>query len=668
MTSQHRAVAKAAWFLAVANLASRLLGLVREMLIAREFGQGGLVSAYTSAFNLPDLLFFFMSSGALSAAFVPVLTERFRTGREKEAWEVFSIIACLMGLVLSATIALSWVFAKPLVAAVAVPGFVTKYPHLVPVAVLLTRIILPCQLFFLLGGIMSGVLEARQNFKIRAAGPVIYNIGIIFGALVLSRWFSIAGLAWGTIIGAFAGNILYAFYCLRKAGYEFHWNLNLRHPGVVRVGQLALPVILGLGLPQIDVIVNRWFASFVSESAPAALNYANRLMQVPLGIFAQAAGTAILPTLAAYAAKNAMDDMRSGISYGLRSVFVESIPSTVFLIVMATPIIRAIYMGGQFKPSDVYATAIPLIAYSAGIFAWSGQMIVARGFFALQDTWTPILVGTVATVIFIPLNYILMHALGTGGIALATTIAVSLHFFGLTWFLRKRLNGIEGGRIIKSVAKVCLASAVLGIVCYGVLFGVERYADSHTLTSFAPNQMRDPASLALRLDRPKDHLTRYIAGTLPANTRAMLSDFSRARRADDKAAMPPRLKQAIADSLNDVIGRGLLLEAADLAGRKLSQRAGEMVLLAESDGTDTSVRMANHRLLEEAYSDEIGLFSQGKRVALIAVLLAMVLGGVAYAAMLKALKVEEADVLWSLIRKLTGGRRGGQTPTTEQTP
>ena len=194
------------------------------------------------------------------------------------------------------------------------------------------------------------------------------------------------------------------------------------------------------------MIVNKWFASFVSAAAPAALNYSNRLMQVPLGIFAQAAGTAILPMLAAYAAKNALDDMRSGVGYGVRAIMVESIPATVFMIVMADPLVRTIFMGNKFLPSMVGPTVIPLIWYCVGIYAWAGQAIVARGFFALQDTITPVVVGTISTLIFIPLNFILMRTMGTGGIALATSIAVSLHFFGLTFFLRRRLGGIEGRR------------------------------------------------------------------------------------------------------------------------------------------------------------------------------------------------------------------------------
>ncbi|OFX17980.1 MAG: murein biosynthesis integral membrane protein MurJ [Armatimonadetes bacterium RBG_16_58_9] len=479
MTS-HKTVTKAAGLMMVAILASRLLGLVREMLIAREFGQGGIASAFTCAFNVPDLLYFILSSGALSSAFIPVFTDRFQTGREHEAWEIFSIIACFMGLVLTGAVILFEIFTWPLVEWLATPGFVNKSPHLVATTVFLTRIILPCQLFFFLGGLMMGTLESRQNFKARAMGPVVYNLGIIFGVAVLTKWFYIAGVAWGALLGAFAGNVGYTFYTLRRMGFEFHPSLNFRHPGVVKVGKLALPVILGLSLPQIDVIINKWFASFISDTAPSTLNYANRLMQVPLGVFAQAAGTAILPTLSAYAARNAIGDLRNAVSFGVRAIMALNIPASVFMVVMADPMIRTVYLNGAYKPGNVPATSIALVFYSVGIFAWAGQAIVARGFFAMQDTLTPIILGTVSTAVFIPLNYALMRVMGAGGLALATSIAAAFHLAILTIFLRKRLHGLEGGRIVKSVAKVCLATAAMGAVCWLVRLGMADVTDTQT--------------------------------------------------------------------------------------------------------------------------------------------------------------------------------------------
>lgn len=547
-------IAKAASLMVFAILLSRCLGLVREMIIAHQFGQGGAVSAYTAAFNLPDLLYFFLSSGALSSAFIPVFTQYFQSGKQKEAWQIFSIIGSLMGIVLTLIVVLAEIYCKPLVCAFAVPGFAAKNPDLVPLTVLLTRIILPCQVCFFMGGLMMGTLEARQNFKAAAASPVIYNLGIIFGAIVIGKWTGITGLATGTLIGAFAGNICYTFYLLKKEGFEYHFSLNLKHPGVIKVGLLALPVIFGLSLPQIDVIINKWFASWISEAAPAALNYANRVMQLPLGIFAQAAGTAILPTLSALAAKKAYGDMRSALSYGVRTVMIENIPSTIFMIIMADPIIRVIYMSNKFTSGDVPVTAIALIFYSLGIFAWAGQSIVARGFFALQDTVTPIIVGTISTVIFIPFNIIFMRIMGHSGLALSTTIAVTIHFFILTFLLKRKMGGINGGEIMKSVSKTLVAALALGVVCFAVRYGCYKTLGSWQIQT---GDIKSPNNLALKImSENDDTIKRYLS---PATIQGA-KNFDRYEK--EKA----NIEALVINKINDTIKTGKIVK--DIAQSK----------------------------------------------------------------------------------------------------
>ncbi len=591
--ASHKSFKSAAGLMLVAVLASRLLGFLREMIIAWQFGTTGAASAYTAAFNIPDLLYFFLSSGALSAAFIPVFTERFNTGRKDEAWEIFSIITCFMGLVLTTATIILWIYAKPFVSILAVPGFVDKHPELVNLTVLLTRIILPCQIFFFIGGVMMATLQSRQEFRATAAGPVIYNLGIIIGALVLSHWFNIAGVAMGTLIGAFAGNVLYAAYWMKRMGFKFKPSLNLRHPGVIKVGLLALPVIFGLGLPQIDVLVNKWFASFVSSETPAAMNYANRLMQVPLGIFAQAAGTAILPMLAAYAAKNAFDDMRSGIGEGLRGIMVESIPASIFMIAMADPLVRAMYMGHAFKASSVPATVIPLIWYSVGIFAWAGQAIVARGFFALQDTVTPVVIGTVSTVIFLPLNFFLMKHMGSGGIALATSIAVSIHFIALTYYLRKKLNGIEGVQTLKTVGKVLAAAAVMAGICIGVRFGM-----SHVLGSWQlqDGDLKAPQQFAVKLQDDQSKLSQTLYAGLSQETRQMLADF----RSSDSSSK--NLQTEILTTLNKQIENPNLFDNKRFRKASISP---QLIKDVEAHPSGIELLRTNRLLLENTYPDAI---------------------------------------------------------------
>lgn len=575
----------------VAVLASRILGLVRDMLITWRFGQGAAASAYALSFVLPDTLYFFLSSGALSSAFIPVFTERFSTNRQQEAWEIFSTIACLMGIVLGAAIIMCEVFTLPLVTYLVAPGY-RDNAQLTNLIVSVTRIILPCQLFFFVGGLMMGTLEARQNFKARAAGPVIYNLGIIVGAVFLSRWFSIAGLAWGALGGAFFGNVVFAFIHMRREGFEFHPSLNLRHPGVKKVGALALPVILGLSLPQIDVIINRIFASFVSDAAPAAINNANRLMQVPLGIFAQAAGTAILPMLAMYAAKNAIAEMRSGIAYGLRTILVENIPSTLFMVVMADPIVRTVYMSGEFKPSDVPVTAIALAFYSAGIFAWAGQAIVARGFFALQDTLTPVLIGTVSTAVFVPLCYVLMKLMGVGGIALSTTIGATMHFFLLTWFLRKRLGGIEGRKTLSAAGRILVASVVMAAVCYGVRLEMSGRIGTWQLQD---GDFRQAGALAARLKTGADPVSQYLYTRLSNDTRKIIDDFQ-ASGWNEEAA-----RRGLVTDLNSIINGPCIYDAKLCDKMRLPEETTRLIKKV----TPADSARLNRILLSAAYPRQI---------------------------------------------------------------
>ena len=536
----------------VAILLSRILGLIREVIIAAQFGQSGAVSAYTAAFNLPDLLYFFLSSGALSSAFIPVFTEYFHNGRQKEAWQIFSIIGSFMGIFLTLVIVFAWIYARPLVTMLAVPGFSAKHPELVGLTVALTRIILPCQLFFFMGGLMMGTLEARKNFDARSMCPIIYNLGIILGALLLGRFIGVKGLAAGTLLGSFAGNIVYTYYTLKKEGFEYRFSLRLNHPGVVRVAILAIPVIFGLSLPQIDVIINKWFASWVSEVAPAALNYANRLMQVPIGIFAQATGTAILPALSAYAAKKEWDNLRSGVGYGLSTILIENIPVTAFMMIMADPIVRTVYMWRSFTAADVPITALCFVFYSIGIFAWAGQAIVSRGFFAIQDTVSPVVIGTVTTVIFIPLNFVFIKLLGCGGLALATTVGIIIHFAILTCCLRKKIGGIDGGRIVYTVKRVLAGTCVLAVLCFGV-----RYAGSVLLGTWklVDGDIRSPQKLALFLYRTSDPKYEPYKAYVP---RDIFLETSRYRL---YTATKRDVDAALTDCINslmksDVLGKG----------------------------------------------------------------------------------------------------------------
>ena len=236
-----------------------------------------------------------------------------------------------------------------------------------------------------------------------------------------------------------------------RIGIRYRFSLDVKHPGVRKVFALMLPVLLGLSLPQVDVVINSAFATLLNDpGAVAALDNGNRLMQVPLGIFGQAAGIAALPTLSALFAQRNWKEYRETVSFGVRSVFFATIPASVFMIIAAKPIIALILQAGSYGPDDTAQAAIALVYYCIGVFAWGGQAIVARAFYAMQDTVTPIVIGTIMTFLFVPLNWLLMKPLGHGGLALATSVMAIMHMLALSKVLASRVEGIGAWRILSS--------------------------------------------------------------------------------------------------------------------------------------------------------------------------------------------------------------------------
>jgi putative peptidoglycan lipid II flippase len=455
-------------------LGSRLLGLVRERVIAHQFGQSFSTDVYNGAFTIPDLLFFLIAGGALSSAFIPVFTEYVTKNKEREAWRIFSVVATVMTLVVMCFIVIGEIFTRQLVEKTN-PGF-AAIPGKIEATVALTRILLPAQVCFFLGGLMMGSLTARNKFAGQALGPVIYNLGIIFGGLFLTRYFGVAGLCWGAVGGAVVGNLGLQWYLVRKSGgYYLPGSIreHFRHPGVIKVWKLMLPVILGLALPQVSTIIGKIFASTLAGDGPqSALMNANKLMQVPLGIFAQATAIAIFPTMAAQAARKEIAALRQSVNFGIRSILFLTVPSSLLMFVLALPIVQLLLQSGKFTDADAQMAAAALRYFAVGIFAWSAHSIITRGFYALQDSKTPVVVGTLVTLIFVPLNLVSLHYTGridtiraTAGLALVTSIAAVIHMSLMLALLRRRLRGLNGGRLLVSVVKILLASAVATVVC-----------------------------------------------------------------------------------------------------------------------------------------------------------------------------------------------------------
>jgi putative peptidoglycan lipid II flippase len=340
-------VAGAAGIMMAAILASRLLGLVRDMVISYYFGASWITDAYKAAFRLPDFLYYLIAGGALSSAFIPVFTE-YLTRRqecdergdaagaracEDEAWRVFSIFGTLIFCGLTVVVILGELVTVQLLQWFVVPGWQGSPLQL---TANLTRIIFPAQLCFFLGGLMMATLYARKHFLMPALGPVVYNVAIIVGGVIGGAFFGpyrgIYGLAIGVVVGAIAGNIVMQLWAMRRFGVHYRPSFDYRHPGVVKIAKLMLPVLLGLSLPQLHLIIANWFASFLTVKGTITwLDNANKLMQMPLGIFGQALSVALLPTLSSLAAERDFPNLRKQFNLGLRAILFLTIPSSVLI-------------------------------------------------------------------------------------------------------------------------------------------------------------------------------------------------------------------------------------------------------------------------------------------------------------------------------------------------
>lgn len=465
--------ARASAVMMTAILASRLLGMLRDTVIAFRFGQNELTDAYRAAFQLPDLLFFMVAGGALSSALMPVFSRYYETGQREEAWRVFSIVATVM-VSLTTALVLILELAAPLAVALMFPGFDAERLAL---TTHLTRIVLPAQICFLLGGLMMATLYARKHFLAPALGPNIYNIGIIFGGLVLALGLGISGLAWGALAGAFVGSVLLPLVVMRRLGSAFRLEFNLRHEGAREVFRLMLPVMFGLSLPGIYMLILRVFASWLPAGAISALDNANRQMQAPLGIVGQGIALAIFPALTTLAARAEWDALRETLRRGLRLVWFLTAPATVLLLVLAEDISRILLQYGKFTPSDTQLVASALRAFALGLFAWSGQALIARGFFALRDSLTPVLVGTGITAMFVPLCVLLMRVLALGhvGLALATSIAATLQMVWMAHLLQRRIPPSEAPTSSEPITRFLRATGIAVL-----LMGLSAFA-LHTL-------------------------------------------------------------------------------------------------------------------------------------------------------------------------------------------
>ncbi len=464
-------IARSAGAVSIAVMCSRALGLVREQVFAGLFGAGLAYDAFVVAFRIPNLLRDLFGEGALSAAFVTVFSEYNSTRSKEETWRLASNVLIFLAMLISALTLVAMFFAEPIVQLLA-PDF-QRIAGKSELTAQLTRIIMPFLLFVSLSAVVMGMLNARGKFFIPALSSSFFNLGSIVGGLFLACTLplfgqpAIVGMAWGTLLGGLL-QLLVQLPTLRKTGFRFRWSFNPKDSGLRRILLLMLPATIGLSATQINIFVNTNFAASCAEGSVSWLNYAFRLVQLPIGVFGVALSIAVMPVLARQAAAKDMASLKQTFTSSLVLVFTLALPATAGLVLLAEPIIRLIFEHGAFTAADTGATAQALAWYAVGLFAYAAIKVTVPVFYAIGDTRYPVIGSFLGVGVNLLVINLVIASLQHRGIALATSCAMILNFFFLGLVLYRKLESYPLSCLLQGLGKIALATLAMAVLVWGL--------------------------------------------------------------------------------------------------------------------------------------------------------------------------------------------------------
>lgn len=467
----NRQIARAAGTVMAAFVLSNLAGLVRQILISQAFGTRPELDAFYAASTYPDVIFTLVAGGALASAFIPAFTGLLEQGARPAAWRLASQIANLVFAILAVLSLLSAWQAPWIVRLVLAPDF---SPAQQALTASLLRILLISPAIFGVSGLLMGILNAHQVFLLPALAPTMYWLGMIFGVLFLSPALGVFGLAWGAVLGAALHLAIQAPGLLRLAERAYTASFGLASSDVRRVITLMGPRLIGAAVVQLNFVVNVILASGQPAGSLSAIKIAWAVMTMPQVVIAQAIAIAALPTFSAQAARGALDEMRSSLAATLRGVLLLSLPASVGLILLRQPLTAALFQRGEFDARSTDLVAWALLWYSAGLVGHSLVEVIARAFYAVQDTRTPVAVGTAAMSLNVLFSVAFAWLFGRwgwpphGGLALANSLATALEAAGLLALMSRRLGGLEGRRILNGGLQSAAACAAMGVCVWGV--------------------------------------------------------------------------------------------------------------------------------------------------------------------------------------------------------
>jgi putative peptidoglycan lipid II flippase len=465
--SENVRVAKAAGIVGSATLASRIMGYIRDMVMSWAFGTTALADAFYVAYRIPNLLRELLAEGSMSAAFIPVFTETLTKGTREEAKQLANAVFARLLIILVVITSAGILFAPLIVKAIA-PGWTgSAQGDEIRIGVILTRIMFPYLLFIGLAALAMGMLNSLRSFLMPALSPVMLNVMIIASVLIAAPFMPspIMGAAIGVLLGGIC-QFLIQVPGLRRQGMMPVPRFSPSHPGVPRIGRLAVPILISSSVTQVNIFIGTILASFLPTGSISYLYYAMRFIQFPLGIFGVSVATAVLPTLSTQAARGEMKEFRETVSQGLRLVFFIMFPAIAGIISFRVPIVNVLLEHGEFNRVSTLGTAAALMYYAVGLWAFAGVRIISQAFYSLQDTKTPVAIAILAlfTNIALSVFFVFRTPLAHAGLALATSVAAMVNVGLLTMQLRKKIGRIDAKRILRSLLKIIPASLAMSII------------------------------------------------------------------------------------------------------------------------------------------------------------------------------------------------------------
>jgi putative peptidoglycan lipid II flippase len=473
-TRQGRRLARSTAFFSFATGLSRVLGLAREVVAASYFGVTGAMSAFTIAFQVPNLVRALFADSALQGAFVPIFTELLEKGERREAFRVASSLFFLILLLLGALTAVFVLLAEPLMTVFA-PGF-DDDPALRELTVDLARLMFPIVVLLALSGLVVGMLNSFEHFSVPALAPAAWNAVIIAALAGLVPVLPEEDEIYAYAIGILAGTVVQfalPLPWLRGRGGRLTLKLDWRDERVRRVLKLMLPVTIALGLINLSLLINSLFGTLVSDNAPAAIDKAFRIYQLPQGLFSISIATILFPTLARFAARGARDDLRRTMGNGVRQICLWLIPSAVIMAVLAEPITRLVYERGAFGAEATDLTSTAMLWWSISLPFQGVSLLFSRTFFSLQRPWATTALAGLNLLVNAVLAAALYGPFEIAGIVIGTVAGTIVMCVAQGWILRGELDGVEGGRTLASALRMLAAGALLGAVAYGAWYGLD---------------------------------------------------------------------------------------------------------------------------------------------------------------------------------------------------